>query len=231
MVARRFRGRIVYRHDSRGVTGREWFEVCVTATGRTVHASCELDDVALLRDVVYSVDAAWRPLDAYVRLTRHDRFQGAAWYRFRDDGVDSEQCSIDAGRVSQFVSLPQRATLFAPHPLVVDGWQSKAFDFQRGAGRQRLEHCTNTSSQPDGSSGPNIGVVYKDLEYLGTTEVHTRAGTFRCRHMKIHPLMEAMAAWPPLEFWVAGDDALLVRMRWNLLQSTYELEQLEGEVL
>ncbi|HSN73198.1 MAG TPA: hypothetical protein VLT59_16910 [Steroidobacteraceae bacterium] len=226
---RSYRGRIAYLHEERGETGRERFEVSVFTTGRTVRAHCEMDLESLLRDVTYTVDASWRPLDAYVRLTVGDCFQGAAWYRFRDDGVECEQWNVRAGRTSQFLPLGRRAKLFAPHPLVTDGWQARAYDFSAGPGRQRVEHCTNSSSTPDGSTGPMVCAVYKDLEYLGRTSVRTAAGTFECRHMKIHPVMGTMAAWPPLEFWIAGEDCLLVRMRWPLLSSTYDLVELEGD--
>ena len=230
MTLRTYSGCIAYRHDRHGETGREHFSVSVFAGGRTVRATCELDDADLLRDVTYSIDEAWRPLDAYVRLSVRDCVRGAAWYRFTDDGIECEQWNATAGRSTQFVSLPRRARLFAPHPLVVDGWQGRAYDLGSGPGRQRLTHCANSSSTPDGSTGPLACVVYKDLEYLGRARIRTSAGTFDCRHMKIHPVMGEMAAWPPLEFWAAGEDWLLVRMRWELLESTYELVEIQGSV-
>ena len=42
--------------------------------------------------------------------------------------------------------------------------------------------------------------------------------------------MPEMAHWTPLEFWVTGADCQLVRMRWDLLRSTYDLVELEGEL-
>lgn len=229
-MTRAYRGRIVYTHDGRGETGREWFTVSVGAAQRTVRARCELDDVALMRDVTYTVDRLWRPLDAFVRLTKAERFVGASAFWFDDQGIDCEGFTASDGRFSQRVNLPQRATLFGPHALVTDGWQAAAFDYSRGVGRQRLEHCTNSSSAPDGGTGPKVGVVYKDLEYCGDERVTVAAGSFAARHMKIHPLMQAMAGWPPLEFWVTGQDFLLLRMRWDLLESVYELVELSGEV-
>lgn len=226
---RTLRGRIVYRHDRHGETGRERFAVTVHGDGaRTLRAECEMDDEQLLRDVTYSVDPAWRPLDAFVRLVRHDRFVGSAWFRFDDAGAECEAWTAAEGRLRQRVDLPRRPTVFAPHPLVADGWQASAYDFARGPGLQRLEHCTNSSPRPDGGSGPAIGVVFKDLEYLGDERVTVAAGSFIARHMKIHPRAPGMAHWPPLEFWVTGEDHLLLRMRWDLLESSYELVEIEG---
>jgi hypothetical protein len=227
---RTYRGRIAYTHDGHGETGREWFTVTVMPDGeRTVRATCEMDDEALLRDVTYTVDGRWRPQDAYVRLVQHGAHTGSAWFRFDERGAECEAWTRADGRVRQRVDLPRWPTMFAPHPLVTDGWQAAAYRYSAGPGTQRLEHCTNSSPRPDGASGPMLGVVWKDLEYVGDERVTVAAGTFDARHLRIHPRAHGMAAWPPLEFWVAGGDFLLLRMRWNLLQSTYELVHLDGD--
>jgi hypothetical protein len=226
---RAYGGRIAYLHDHDGETGRERFTVTVQPDGvRTVRASCEMDGEALLRDVTYTVDARWRPLDAYVRLVQNGAHRGSAWFRFDARGAECEALTATEGRVRQRVDLPRWPTMFAPHPLVTDGWQAAAYDYHAGPGTQRLECCTNSSPRPDGASGPLVGVVHKDLEYVGDERVQVRAGTFDARHLRIQPRAPGMADWPPLEFWVAGDDFLLLRMRWDLLRSTYELVELEG---
>ena len=80
MRHRAYRGRMVYLTD--GVEmGREWFAVTVQPDGaRTLRAQCEVDDDRLLRDIVLTVDAASRPIDAFVRLTVAERTVGSAWY-------------------------------------------------------------------------------------------------------------------------------------------------------
>jgi len=98
------------------------------------------------------------------------------------------------GGYTQRVELARAAALFAPQPLVTDGWQAAAFDFSRGPGRQRLDSCTNSSSRPDRGSGPMLGVVFKDKEFLGEREVEVAASRFRARRRRIHPLM---GAWLP----------------------------------
>ena len=70
MRHRTFRGKLSYRHDTKGETGREWFNVNVQPDGsRTHRAHCEMDDDGVLRDVVTTMDARWYPKDAYVRLS------------------------------------------------------------------------------------------------------------------------------------------------------------------
>jgi len=229
MQHRTYRGQISYRHDRLGEQGREWFSVSVQPDGtRTLRAVCEMEDEDLLRDVTYSVDGHWRPQDAYVRLTRDGSFHGASWFRFDDEGAECEGFTIEEGRFRQRVELGQCPTLFAPHPVVSDGWQAAAYDYSKGPGMLSLENCANSSSRPDGGSGPMLGIVFKDLEYLGEEHIVVGAGSFRARHLKIHPRQAAMAAWPPLEFWVAGSDFLLLRLRWDLLETTYDLVALDG---
>lgn len=227
MPHRAYRGRIAYLHDAKGLRGHEDLHVTVQPDGsRSVRAACEMYDIELLRDVTYTVDGAWRPVDSYVRLVSHGRFVGAAWFRFDDEGAECEGWTAGDGRFSQRVDLGRRPTVFVPHPICTDGWQASAYDFSRGPGVQRLDACTNSSPRADGGSGPMIGTGWKRLEYVGDETVTVPAGTFQARHMRI--LHEA-ESWPPLEFWVAGEDFLFLRMRWDLLATTYELVELAGE--
>ena len=230
MPGRNYRGHIRYLHDRHGERGREWFSVSVERDGsRLLRAQCEMDDEQLQRDVSYAVDGAWQPSEAYVRLVQQGVLTGSAWFLFDALGVSCEALTAAEGRVSQRRNLGCRPRVFAPHPLQSDGWQAAAFDFSRGPSRQRLDPCANSSARHDGASGPLIGIVHKDLEYVGDERITVAAGSFTARHMRIHPLMPSMAHWTPLEFWVTGEDFQILRMRWDLLESTYELAEISGD--
>ncbi len=231
MKPRSYFGRIEYRHARDGVSGGEHFHVSVAGDGtRTVRASCAMWPEALQREVTYTVDADWRPVEAYVRLAIGSAPSGAAWFRFDDLGATCHGWNAAEGRILQRLELGRRPTLFAPHPLVTDGWQASVFDRSGGVGRQHLDACTNSSSRPDGGSGPALGSVHKDLEWCGSERLETPAGRFEADRFLIHPLMPGMRDWPALEFWVAGADCLLLRMHWALTDSTYELVELSGTV-
>ena len=74
MKHRTIRGKILYPDNDTGETGREWFTITVQPDGRrTLRAQCEMDDRGLLRDVIYSVDTDWYPLDCFVRLSIEER--------------------------------------------------------------------------------------------------------------------------------------------------------------
>jgi len=101
MPHRSYRGRIDYVRDGSGVSGREFFSVTVQPNGkRTLRAQCEMDDIALLRDVVQTVDKAWMPQESFLRLTQKDRFMGSGWSRFDARGVDCEAFTQNEGRLS-----------------------------------------------------------------------------------------------------------------------------------
>ena len=113
MQHRTSRGRIDYVRDSGGVSGREWFTVTVQPNGdRTLRAQCEMDDVHLLRDVVQTVDRAWRPVDSFVRLSQGGAFMGAGWFRFTDQAIECEAFTVAEGRVSQVIETGERVRAF-----------------------------------------------------------------------------------------------------------------------
>jgi len=106
MKHRTYRGRIDYIHDDIGERGREWFTVTVQPDGtRTLRSHCEMDDTRILRDVVYTVDRAWLPIDSYVRLTVEEKLMGSAWFRF---GPNLVVRSVYHRRRAYFAAGPSR---------------------------------------------------------------------------------------------------------------------------
>lgn len=226
MNQRSYRGRIDYVRDGAGVKGREFFSVTVQRNGkRTLRAQCEMDDIGLLRDVVQTVDGDWLPQDAFVRLVQKGRFMGSGWFRFLPDGIECEAFTRNEGRISQRIATDGRVRIFASHPLATDGWQTRAHD-HRGAKTQTIRPWSNPSPRPDGGSGPMVGLGAKTITYVGEERLTVPAGTFPCRHYSIHA---SNPQNPPMETWVTGEDALLVKMRWDLLQTDYVLAELAGD--
>ena len=93
MEHRNVRGKILYMTaDTPPVErGREWFSVTFHEDGqRTVRSHCEIEpglvtDRSVIRDVTYTVDADYKPLDGYVRLQDNGSFLGAGWFRVDDN--------------------------------------------------------------------------------------------------------------------------------------------------
>jgi len=226
-----YRGLIRYRHDRLGETGREWFTVTTTPEGeRTVRAICEMDDLQLLRDVTLTVGPDFAPRDCFNRLSIADRFVGSSWFYFNGVNVECQALVAGEGRREQHVSLRHRTPVFACHPLYVDGFHAAAFDHSRDESVQLLEECTNSSMKLDGSTAPLLGIVRKQLEYVGPEVLTVEAGTFAARHYRIIPLRVEDPEWTaiPLDFWVHGTECILLRLRWDMIESTYELASLDA---
>ncbi len=224
------RGRIQYTHDRYGVNGREWFTITVAPDrSQTIRAMCEMDDIGLLRDVTYSVGPSFQARDCSSRLSMRDSFQGSSWFWFHDNEVECEGLMANGGRFSQRVTLSQPTPVFACHPLYCDGWHAAAYDHGSAEKSQLLRDCTNSSMPLDGSAAPSVGVVEKKLEYVGREEVEVPAGRFIADRYRIHPMRRENPEWTPLDFWVRPPEVLFVKLRWDMIEMTYELAELEGD--
>jgi hypothetical protein len=218
------RGRIDYIHNQRGEIGREWFTITRFPGGdRTVRALCEMDEDGILRDVTHSVDAAWKPLDAFVRLSLHGQLSGSAWFAFSETGVTCEARTRGEGRVSQTFATEGWLPVFAPHPLACDGWQAAALL------EKDLETVTftgaNCSPLPNGGSGPLLGIDRdKTLTSLGAETITVPAGAFDAWRFSIS-LDEP--GFDPIHVWVRRPDYLLIKAEWGLLDSVYVLSELD----
>jgi len=219
-----YRGKVAYIGDEVGERGREWFAVTRHPSGsRTMQAMCEIDDKAVLRDVTYSVNESWQPLDAFVRLTVKDTFMGSGWFRFTENLAECESFMADGGRVSQKMEVSGRIPFFGAHPVAGDCWCLGGFERKSGERVQVLRGGMMSSQLSNGASGPLLSRMNLAIEYVGQEAVSVPAGTFQTEHFRF--LLEDR---PAEDLWVHGEDLLIVKIRWDLLATTYQLVSLEG---
>jgi len=193
MKHRTVRGKVLYyavRNGEREQFGREWFSMTAHEDGEhTLRAQCELDPgVAgprgLLREVIYSTDARFRPIDCYNRLHADGKFLGAGWMRFTETEAECQTLSATHGRVSQRVVLSQPARSLGSHPLSSDALNCPRYDHSRPERIQHQPDLWMTSLEHDGSSGPMLGSLPLDIEYCGRETVTVPAGTFETDHYR-----------------------------------------------
>lgn len=223
-----YRGKILYLTDGKGEEGREFFTVTTQPDGaRTLRAHCEMDNDELLRDVTLTLDGAWRPIDAFVRLTIHNEHQGSAWFRFSETLLECESFTRDAGRLTQRLATTAWPPSFGGHPVCCDTWHSKAASLRRegDAKMQAVEGIAMSSPLPNGGSGPMLSFADVDVEFSGLETIETPAGIFETMHVKNYSRRRGFK--DPVEIWAWGDDFIPVRARWELLGQTYELVELD----
>lgn len=131
-------GRILYRARADGRTwGEERFSILLGANGvRTLGVECEMafgtDHV--IRQSTLSVDSAFQPVDAYVRIENRGALVGMGWFHFTDTWAECESWTAAQGRIRQRLAVQRPMRGFGIHALVGDGWLAAGFPFARGAG-------------------------------------------------------------------------------------------------
>jgi hypothetical protein len=182
-MSRGYRGKILYVHDRRGETGREWFHRTDWTNGtHTFRAVCELDDIGMVRDVTHTVTEDFRPLDCYARLQWEDALS-EGWFWFGEREALCEALVPALGRISQRVELPERPRWFGSHPLCSDGLIGAAYDPGRGA---EAVPGYVSSALVTGSDGPMlVPFLLERLEELEPEELEVPAGGYSCRHFRI----------------------------------------------
>jgi hypothetical protein len=222
-MGRLYQGVITYRHETDGLFGRETFTVSVHADGsRTLRCVCEMDNVPLVRDVVYTVNAAFEPLDCFVRVTSEGEFVGSGWFRFTDTLAEAEVITAKEGRVSQKIATPYRAKLFGSHPLCVDIWKCAHTPPERPGEVQPLSNCFSSSLAPNGASGPLLVAKTYDMTFLGEAQATTAAGDFDCLHYSWDT-----GTGRTLDMYARPEDWLPIRVRVPESKRIYELASLE----
>lgn len=182
-MSRAFKGKINYMSEESGEFGREHFSVSVEDDGtRVLRCICEMDNVALIRDVTYTVDANFLPIDSYVRVSFEHKFVGSGWFRFTDSYVEGEAFTAAEGRMSQRLETDGRAKLFGSHPICIDIWKCKHVAAANPGELQVLGNCVNSSAAAHGASGPLLARKSYDMYYRGPKQVEVGAGSFACQY-------------------------------------------------
>lgn len=224
-LRRRYSGVIQAMGDNVGQRGIEYFSVSVAPNGhRTLHATCEIFDRNVSKDIVYTVDDRWRPVDCYTRLQKNGAYFGDGWFKFGDDVSTFEGDNIATGRVSQSVNVGRRPQSFGPHPLSADVMHLATFDHSSSVNPQPTQKSFLNSLEHDGCSGPMIHPIEFRIEYVGPERVVVPAGTFDAHHYRFLVEGSLPKEHPTEELWCTHDDFVMVKIRvGGYLATTYEL--------
>ncbi|MFZ9305799.1 MAG: hypothetical protein ACO266_11270, partial [Steroidobacteraceae bacterium] len=217
-------GTITYFGPS-GESGREWFEMIPHRAGRSLRALCRMDDVDVWRDVTILLDAHSRPLDAHVRVVQGEEVRGSMTYTTTTRGLEYRGMTAEHGPVDEWIALPQPLDYLGLHPLVGDA----LITCQRGTdapGSFRTIHGYTNSKSANGESGLLAYPSAIEVAYLGNETLRVEAGEFVARHYQLR----WQPQWPVANLWVDGDDALFLRLTWDLNRSRYELTHLRNLV-
>ena len=178
------------------------------------------------KDIVYSVDRDFRPIDSYVRLIKDGTLLGTGRFQFDDNGGSLECDSRVLGHVAQRVDQRGGFPSFGPHPLTCDIWHLARYDHASGEKVQYFNSALS-SLEHDGCSGPMLHPLRFGIEFLGPQTVTVPAGTFETHHYQFH-LAGSLPQEHPLEqLWCIPGDFIFVKIRVDgYLSTTYQLTEL-----
>ncbi len=213
------------------VRGREYFHVDVHSDGkRTITAHCEIDDrPSVMRDITYSIDEDWNPMDCFVRLSVDDKFMGSGWFRFGPDFAECETNSLLDGRVSQRMETNGRLKTFQNHAIACDSWHMRLFDLSRPADEvQSIDEMLLSSPDHRGATGPMLFRIGFGVEYVGEESIEVEAGKFDALHFRFVSSPGLPEAHPPYDIWCTndGDFTFLRGDIGGYMQTYYELVEL-----
>lgn len=231
-----YRGKILYtskkpeRMDQE--RGREYFMINVHANGkRTMIAHCEIDDrPAVMRDITYSLDKNWLPMDCFVRISVNDDFMGSGWFNCTDDSIECEAFTKLEERVSQEMKTLDRKPphSFQNHAIAADAWHMRMYDRDKG-GVQSIPELLLSSPDHRGATGPMLFRAGLTLQFVGEEQVTVGAGTFDALHFQMLSADGLPEAHPPYDVWCTNDENYI----WlcggvaGYMQTWYELVELE----
>lgn len=224
---RHYSGSIDAISDTKGLRGTERFSVSVAPDGsRTLHATCEIFDRNVSKDIIYSVDRDFRPMDSYVRLIKDGSLLGSGRYHFDDRGCSLDCDSRVLGRVTQRIDQAGGFPSFGPHPLTGDIWHLARFDHSSKEKVQFLDSSLS-SLEHDGCSGPMLHPVRFGIEFLGPKTITVPAGTFETHHYQFHLDGTLPQEHPREQLWCIPGDFIFVQIRVDgYMSTTYQLTEL-----
>jgi len=213
MKHRTTRGVLLYQGPDGQERGREVFAVTVHGDGRRIlRAQSEIDEGEILRDVVYTVSADWRPIEAFVRLTVLDRFQGSGWFLFDEGGASCEALTREDGRVSQRLDTATPPLCFGSHPISGDAWMLTPFDMSRRSESQRIEPALMSSLAFNGATGPRLHQLGYGLAFRGEETLDVPAGRIDTWKFEFLLAGSEVDGHPPYHVWVSADgDYIIVK--------------------
>lgn len=174
----------------------------------TYHVNSQSDDPRITRDAIFTLDRAYRPLEAFVRLQVDGRYEGSGWFRFEPTQVSSETFNAAKGRASQTTPIPSAARAFVAHPVSTDVMLAAAYD-AGGPKRQKLIGAFSSSADPYGRVGPTLRAMNPWLEYRGRETVQSPAGPLEADRYELFTSAEGTEPFESL--WTLAGTCVFVR--------------------
>lgn len=199
-IVRWAKGSIEYRMLETGdVFGSEQWHLTVHPdSSRTMQTVNRMDLLNAQRHVTLRVEANFRPLEVMAVYYTGGQWRGTGLFTVNGDTLDATVRTPE-GMLRQTRTVPKRFS-FIPHPLATDAWATWSYDRAAGGLQERTVYDMDGNAS---SAGSMLGKLHsQSLEFLGSEEMTTPAGTFQTDHFR---------AGANADIYLTGPDAILVR--------------------
>lgn len=213
-------GRLSYRKKSTGKEcGREDWSLTRNRDGTvTMRCLAIADGSSIVRDVIYTRSKDGRPVDAFIRSQAAEQLVGAGYFRIHGCGMDVVTDEAATGHSIQTINIPTDFFSIKTQAAMADAWI--CFNYDRLAGGEQLRAFYNTSTRLGGVDGPLGRVETCRVKLIGEEEVEVQAGKFKAAHFQVISVIQKTSI---SDFWVAGEDRILLRLDWGELDLEYTL--------
>lgn len=131
------------------------------------------------------------------------------------------------GRVTQHFETAGRIGFFGAHQLHGDSWACATLQRDQDLTPTTPDLNFSSSHLPNGGSGPTLVPTPADFinkQYVGEEKITVAADSFATKNFQFF-----VADYPPIDVWTLGSDFIPVRLRWDLLNQSYDLVELQGD--
>ncbi len=215
--------------------GREHFLITDQAGGvRVMHAYFEIDDSPnVVRDEMLALGPQGHRLDAVVRVTGGNRFEGGGFFRLTERMAEDKVFNRSASRSSQRIELAEPLCALGVHPICGHALMLHSYGLSQGARRRFFPNLMQTSPDHSRATGPALYALGFGLELVGRVTVTVAAGRFDALHFRFTDTAGQLPQeHPPYDMWCTADgDYLYLKGRAGRYMPTrYELVEIDGLV-
>lgn len=194
------------------IFGHEHWSLYVHPDGsRTISVRMINNQYNLFRTIVHRVDKQFRPLECQLLYYRDGKRMGSAWFQVDGDTLHAE-ANLPTGQLTHTVAVPEQFSM-VNHAAAAEGWH---FWYCPKDNAQHQATLYNLRVNATTSEGVLGRVHTRTIQYLGSEDIETPAGTFTSDHY---------AFGDPSRIWVHGEDRMPVRLRFEAADTEFVLSK------
>ena len=190
---------------------------------RVIRATSKIFDTKIIRDVIYSVDSNFKPVDCFIKIRENDKLISSTFFCFTEKCIYLNGINSEKKVVGEKLNT-ERSESFISHAVSADVWHSANIIKKNSEGMQKISPVYSSSPLPNGASDSKIHRWDLRAKFIEFTKIKTPAGIFDAEHIQYYENNNSL--W--LEMWCTNDiDRIMLKMYYPVYDSYYLLNELD----